>query len=264
MDGRWRALYRAGRHGPPPSGPEHEAFVDFERRFLFHKAHSLRHEPISYVRQSNVRWRITDPFPNHGDPSLPLPPDSLAGTDVLPDSFCYEGKVYHTHIATGAGIYLRHIWHPTVPSFFPSPGRGQTAYAWTYVHSPREQEAGAQIEFYTYSRSGTEYGAKAGAWDRRGSRIWLNEVEIPAPHWEQTDVTIHQNHATEELKNENLTARPVTPIHLRKGWNKVFIRLPYADAGGTARNKWQFTFVITDPEGRNALDGIVYSPDKRL
>lgn len=248
----------------PPSGPEHEAFVDFERRFLFHKAHSLRHEPISYVRQSNVRWRITDPFPNHGDPSLPLPPDSLAGTDVLPDSFCYEGKVYHTHIATGAGIYLRHIWHPTVPSFFPSPGRGQTAYAWTYVHSPREQEAGAQIEFYTYSRSGTEYGAKAGAWDRRGSRIWLNEVEIPAPHWEQTDVTIHQNHATEELKNENLTARPVTPIHLRKGWNKVFIRLPYADAGGTARNKWQFTFVITDPEGRNALDGIVYSPDKRL
>jgi len=27
-------------------------------------------------------------------------------------------------------------------------------------------------------------------------------------------------------------------------------------------SKWMFTFVLTDIEGRNALDGLVYSPEQ--
>lgn len=245
----------------PNSGEEYDEFSDFENRFLFHKAHSLKDEPIAYVRQSNVRWRITDPFPNGGDAGAVLPPEQ-SDADILPHSFNYNGTTYRTTLATGAGIYLRHIWHPTVPSFFANPQNNQTAYAWTYVYSPKEQDVTAQIEFYTYSRSGTEYAPKAGAWDRRGSRIWLNGKEIPAPKWEQTDVTIHQDSPTEELKNENLTARDPVALHLNQGWNKVFMKLPHANNGGTGRDKWQFTFVITDTEGRNAVDGLVYSPDK--
>lgn len=245
----------------PNSGKEFDEFADFERRFLFHKARSLKNEPISYVRQTNIHWRITDPFPNGGDNALLLPPER-SKKNVLPERFRYNGKNYATHIATGAGIYLRHIWHPIVPSFFKNPTDSLTAYAWTYVFSDKEQDACAQIEFYTYSRSGNDVTPLAGQWDRRGSKIWLNDKEIPAPVWEQPDVTVHQDHATEELKNENLTARPVTPIHLRKGWNKVFMRLPHVNKGGTSRDKWQFTFVITDTEGKNALEGIVYSPTK--
>lgn len=130
------------------------------------------------------------------------------------------------------------------------------------VYSPIEQDAGAQIEFYTYSRSGNEKGPKTGAWDRRGSKIWLNGAEIAAPVWEQPDANIQQNHATQGLTNENLTAREVVKVHLRKGWNKVFLRLPHVNNGGTGRDKWQFTFVLTDPTGKQALDGIVYSPNK--
>lgn len=245
----------------PNSGKEYEEFADFERRFLFHKAHSLKNEPIAYVKQTNVRWRITDPFPNNGNNALALPPET-SDAEVLPTSFEYKGKTYATRIATGAGIYLRHIWHPTVPSFFTSPANNQTAYAWTYVYSPVEQDAGAQIEFYTYSRSGNEKGPKAGAWDRRGSKVWLNGIEIAAPKWEQPEANIQQNHATQGLTNENLTARDVVKVHLRKGWNKVFLRLPHVNSGGTARDKWQFTFVLTDLSGKQALDGIVYSPNK--
>lgn len=245
----------------PNEGAEYDEFVDFERRFLFHKAHSLKNEPIAYVKQTNVRWRITDPFPNGGNHALALPPET-SNADILPSGFEYQGKTYATRIATGAGIYLRHIWHPTVPSFFTSPANNQTAYAWTYVYSPIEQDAGAQIEFYTYSRSGNEKGPKTGAWDRRGSKIWLNGAEIAAPVWEQPDANIQQNHATQGLTNENLTAREVVKVHLRKGWNKVFLRLPHVNNGGTGRDKWQFTFVLTDPTGKQALDGIVYSPNK--
>ena len=242
----------------PLSGDEYEEFADWERRFLFHKAHSLADVPIPYVKQTNVRWRITDAFPNGGDATKVFPPET-SEAEVLPDVFTYEGQQYGCHTAAGAGIYLRHIWHPTVPSFFSAPANNQTAYAWTYIYSPTAQKAGAQIEFYTYSRSGSEKAPSAGCWDRRGSRIWLNGAEIPAPVWEQPDATIPQDNATLGLKNENLTARPVTQVELKAGWNKVFLKLPHANKGGTGRDKWQFTFVLTDTAGVNALEGIRYS-----
>lgn len=247
----------------PNKGEEFDEFADFERRFLFHKAHSLKNEPIPYVKQTNVHWRITDPFPNGGDATKVFPPEQSTD-DVLPESFIYEKKLYNTSFATGAGIYLRHIWHPTVPSFFSAPADNQTAYAWTYVYSPKEQQVGAQIEFYTYSRSGNDTAPKAGQWDRRGSKIWLNGNEIPAPQWQQPDVAITQDHATQGLTNENFTAREPVSLTLKQGWNKVFLKLPHANKGGTSRDKWQFTFVITDTEGRNAIDGLIYSPNKSL
>ena len=104
----------------------------------------------------------------------------------------------------------------------------------------------------------------AGEWDRRGSKLWVNGIEIAAPSWEQPNASIPQDHATSGLTNENLTARPVVQIQLKQGWNKVLMRLPHAAASGTGRDKWQFTFVLTDTEGKNALDGIVYSPSKAM
>lgn len=247
----------------PLEGKELEAFKNFERRFLFHKAHSLKDEPIAYVRQTNVRWRITDPFPNGGDKALRLPPERCTD-DTLPASFEYNGRVYGTTLATGAGIWLRHIWHPVVPSFFPSPEKGQTAYAWTYVFSETAQDVAAQVEFYNYSRSGNDVMPPAGEWDRRGSKLWVNDREIAPPKWQQPDVTIPQNDSTQQLTNENLTARPEIPVRLNAGWNKILMRLPHVDSGGTLRDKWQFTFVLTDHEGKNAVEGLIYSPDKTM
>ena len=250
-----------GGTGLPENGAESVEFADFERRLLFHKANSLSKEPISYVRQCNVHWRVTEPLPNGGNADMAFPPETCAD-EVLPESFDFEGKTYHSSLVTGAGIYLRHIWHPIVPSFFENPQPGQTVYAWTYIYSPKAQKVGAQIEFYTYSRSGNEVAPKAGRWDRRGSRIWLNDKEIAAPEWQQPDAEIKQDQGDKGLTNENLTARPVTHIKLRRGWNKVLMRLPHVDNGGTGRDKWQFTFVVTDTKGENALDGIFYSPSR--
>ncbi|MDY4031342.1 MAG: hypothetical protein SOY69_09085, partial [Alloprevotella sp.] len=245
----------------PNAGEEYEEFADFERRFLFHKAHALADEPIAYVRQTNVRWRITMPFPNAGNADLQLPPET-ATDDVLPTAYEYGGQTYTSRLATGAGIYLHHIWHPTIPSFFDAPAANQTAYAWTYVWSPKAQDAAAQVEFYTYSRSGNERAPQAGRWDRRGSRLWLNGEEIMPPTWQRPDASIPQDHSTLGLTNENLTAREPVAIRLKEGWNKVFIKLPHVNNGGTGRDKWQFTFVITDVTGRDALDGLIYSPSK--
>ncbi|MBQ7966721.1 MAG: family 20 glycosylhydrolase [Bacteroidaceae bacterium] len=247
----------------PNSGDEYEAFVDWERRFLFHKAHSLKDESIPYVKQTNVRWRITEAFPNEGDVSKVFPPEELMNkADILPENYQYGGKTYHTGVATGAGIYLRHTWgNGIISAYYDTPLYNQTAYAWTYVYSPKEQEAGAIIEFQNYSRSEQDPAPAAGQWDLYGSNIWLNGAPIPAPSYENTGLNISNKEVT--LKNENFAARKPIAVQLQKGWNKVFLKLPYVNAPYRL-DKWMFTFVLTDKEGREALDGLIYSPDQQM
>lgn len=250
----------------PNAGAEYEEFADWERRFLHHKATTLAETArlIPYVRQTDVSWNVTDQIPNGGNAGAVLPPEEYIGAERVPSVFTVGADSYGSRVVTGAGIYLRHIWHPTVKGFYDNPANGMTAYAWTYVWSPADQDAAALIEFYTYSRSGNEKAPDKGKWDRRGSRVWLNGEEIPAPEWTQPGASILQDQTDTGLTNENFTNRPPVAISLKKGWNQVFMKLPHASNGGTGRDKWQFTFVITDPSGLNALDGIVYSPGRTL
>ena len=239
----------------PNEGEEYEEFRDWEERFLYHKTHCLRDESIPYVRQTNVRWRITEPFPNGGSATKSFPPE----TEGPKKSYEYDGDTYATQIVTGAGIYLRHTWGTTVPAHFANPQLNTTAYAWTYVFSPKAQTVGALIEFQNYGRSEKDAAPESGKWDRKGSRLWVNDVEVRAPTWRNTGKTI-----TNEvpLRNENFTARDPKQLKLNEGWNKVFLKLPYVAADGVRLNKWLFTFVLVNLETGEAVDDIIYSPDQ--
>ena len=249
----------------PNSGEEYEEFADWERRFLFHKANSLKNEPIPYVKQTNVRWNITEPFPNNGNMNATFAPESdgLNANAEMQESYEHNGVTYKTGMATGAGIYLRHTWgNNTVPTYYGSTNHNNmTAYAWTYVYSDKTQTVGAQIEFQNYGRSEKDTAPDAGKWDRKGSDIWLNGKRIAPPTWDNTGVGINNE---VDLKNENFTARKPIQVNLEQGWNKVFIKLPYVGASGVRLNKWMFTFVLTDLDGKNAVEGLVYSPNKRM
>ena len=222
----------------PVSGAQYEEFADWERRFLFHKSHSLKNEPISYVRQSDLRWNITAPMP---DVENNIPVTELKS----------EYQV------AGAGVYLRHTWTP-VASIFPEALPGNVVYAWTYIYSPKKCDAGAFIEFQNYSRSERDQAPPACKWDFKGSQIWLNDEELAPPVWENNGKAMTNE---DLLLNENFTARPPVQVKLKKGWNKVVIRLPYKTlARDEVRlNKWMFTFVLSDPQGNDALEGIRYS-----
>ncbi len=239
--------------------PKDEDFVDWERRFLFHKHHSLKDEPIAYVKQTNVKWLITDAFPNGGNTKKVFPPET---SDKLTKEFTYDGKTYGTKEAIGAGIYLRHVWGGIVPAFYKKPEKNATAYAFTNIYSPIEQDVAAQIGFQDYSRSEPDLAPRQGVWDYNDSQIWVNGRAIEPPVWENT----HSRKSQEvTLKNENFCTRPVVPIHLNKGWNKVLIKLP--NHGFRLRQvrlvKWMFTFVLTTPDGRKALDNVVYDPEMK-
>lgn len=249
----------------PNSGEEYDEFADWERRFLFHKANSLKNEPIAYVKQTNIRWHITEPFPNNGNMNATFTPenDGLDPEAEMKESYEYNGEIYNTGMATGAGIYLRHTWgNNTVPTYYGNTNHeNKTAYAWTYVYSDKVQTVGAQIEFQNYGRSEKDTAPDKGKWDRKGSDIWLNGERIEPPVWDNTGVGINNE---VDLKNENFTARKPIPITLKQGWNKVFIKLPYVSANGVRLNKWMFTFVLTDLNGTDAVEGLVYSPNKCL
>lgn len=242
---------------PPRDSKAFKEFVDFESRMLWHKEHNFSGYPFAYVKQTNVNWRITDAFPNNGELTRSFPPET-----ALQDSFLYEGKNYGTAPATGAGIYLRHVWGPLVPAFYKDPKENHTAYAWTYIYSPKEQEAGAWIEFQNYGRSEMDLAPLPGKWDYRESNIWLNDQAIEPPVWTAT----HRLKSNETpLGNENCVARPPIPVHLNKGWNKVLLKLPVGKFSipEVRLMKWMFTFVLVTPDGNQAVEGLVYSPGKK-
>lgn len=261
-----------GRNGGgvtlPNEGKEYDDFKRWEDAFLFHKANALKEVAyqIPYVKQTNVRWRITDQFPNGGDRNMKFPPElafEAQGDNhatVLPASFNYGGKTYGSGMATGAGIYLSHTWgNGTIHGYYDNPQFGHTAYAWTYVYSDKVQEVGANIEFYNYSRSESNGIPGAGNWDHMGSKIWINGKAVEAPVFNRQDNT--GSGKEKLLEDANFAARKPIKVTLNEGWNQVFLKLPYLDQG-TRLPKWMFTCVFTDIQGEKAVDGLIYSPSQ--
>lgn len=233
------------------------AFADFERRMLWHKTHHFKGYPFPYVKQTHVKWTVTDAFPNGGDLSKRFPPEEQIRT-----TYEYEGKTYRTRTVTGSGIYLRHVWGDLVSALYEHPQENHTAYAYTWVYTPQEQDAGMWIEFQNYSRSEPDLPPRQGTWDDRQSRIHLNGKEIAPPVWTATH-TEKSNETT--LGNENCVARPPIRVRLRKGWNHVFLKLPVGrfTTPEVRLVKWMFTVAFVTPDGEQALEGLIFSPEPK-
>lgn len=88
-----------------------------------------------------------------------------------------------------------------------------------------------------------------------------NGNELFPPLWTNT----HTCPSTEiALGNENCTARPPLLVRLRKGWNKVFLKLPVGkfSTPEIRLQKWMFTVIFVTPDGQKATENLIYSPDK--
>ena len=242
---------------PPEDTEAFKEFADFEKRMLWHKEHTFKGYPFAYVKQTNVKWNITDAFPNGGDMDKVFPPEQ-----ELKDTYHYNGNTYGVRQAIGAGIYLRHVWGDMVPAFYADPKENHTAYAYTWVYSPKDQEVGLWAEFQNYSRSEMDLAPLPDKWDYKGSRIWINDREILPPVWTAT----HKVKSYEvPLGNENCVGRVPLAVHLNKGWNKVFLKLPIGKfkMAETRLVKWMFTAVFVTPDGERAVEGLIYSSDKQ-
>lgn len=216
------------------------AFKEFEDRLLWQKKTWLKEVPFPYVRQTQSEWQITDAFPNGGDLNKVFPPEEKEDS-----VYQYEGKTYKTRKIIGNGIYLRHVWGTLVPGFYANPQENHTAYATRWIYSPKERKTKLALEFQNYSRSESDLAPRQGTWDYKCSRAWLNGQEIMPPVWKNTN-TERSNEIT--LKNENYMSRPAIDITLKKGWNKLMLKLPVGKFSSkeTRLVKWMFTAALVD------------------
>lgn len=258
MGGGTQYYDQRGTMLPDKLDPEFTAFASLEKRLLWHKEHRFKGYPFAYVKQTNVHWRITDAFPNNGALATAFSPE-----ESLQSTYVYDGKEYQTREATGAGIYLRHVWgEKTIPGFYENPQPNHTAYAYTYVYSPKTQEVGLWFTTQDYSRSEKDLPPPQGKWDYKESKLWLNDTEVVPPVWASS----HKEKSSETpLTNENFQVRPPIQVHLKKGWNKVLIKLPVGafSTYEVRLVKWMFNCVFVTPDGSKAIDGLIYSPDKK-
>lgn len=216
------------------------AFKEFEDRLLWQKNTWLKEVPFPCVRQTQSEWQITDAFPNGGDLNKVFPPEEKEDS-----VYQYEGKTYKTRKIIGNGIYLRHVWGTLVPGFYANPQENHTAYATRWIYSPKERKTKLALEFQNYSRSESDLAPRQGTWDYKCSRAWLNGQEIMPPVWKNTN-TERSNEIT--LKNENYMSRPAIDITLKKGWNKLMLKLPVGKFSSkeTRLVKWMFTAALVD------------------
>lgn len=216
------------------------AFKEFEDRLLWQKKTWLKEVPFPYVCQTQSKWQITDAFPNGGDLNKVFPPEEKEDS-----VYQYEGKTYKTRKIIGNGIYLRHVWGTLVPGFYANPQENHTAYATRWIYSPKERKTKLALEFQNYSRSESDLAPRQGTWDYKCSRAWLNGQEIMPPVWKNTN-TERSNEIT--LKNENYMSRPAIDITLKKGWNKLMLKLPVGKFSSkeTRLVKWMFTAALVD------------------
>lgn len=216
------------------------AFKEFEDRLLWQKNTWLKEVSFPYVCQTQSEWQITDAFPNGGDLNKVFPPEEKEDS-----VYQFEGKTYKTRKIIGNGIYLRHVWGTLVPGFYANPQENHTAYATRWIYSPKERKTQLMLEFQNYSRSESDLAPRQGTWDYKCSRAWLNGQEIMPPVWENT----HAERSNEiTLKNENYMSRPAIDITLKKGWNKLMLKLPVGKFSSkeTRLVKWMFTAALVD------------------
>ena len=216
------------------------AFKEFEDRLLWQKKTWLKEVPFPYVRQTQSEWQITDAFHNGGDLNKVFPPEEKEDS-----VYQYEGKTYKTRKIIGNGFYLRHVWGTLVPGFYADPQENHTAYATRWIYSPKERKTQLMLEFQNYSRSESDLAPRQGTWDYKCSRAWINGKEIMPPVWENTN-TERSNEIT--LKNENYMSRPAIDITLKKGWNKLMLKLPVGKFSSREIRlvKWMFTAALVD------------------
>lgn len=226
-------------------------FYAFENRLLAHKKRHFNKLPFPYVRQQQVHWHVIKPFDNQGNLSQVFPPEQ--------GNFNFE-----TTAANGASIYLRHVWGDIVPSHFKHPTPNATAYAYTYIFSPKQQKVGLWLNFHNYGRSEKDATPPIGKWDYKESRAWLNSYTIEPPNWKNAGQ--HPSHHEVPLEDEPCEMRPPTPIVLKKGWNLLLLKLPVGtfNTPTTRLVKWFFTAVCVQQAGVNveAVEGLIYSPQK--
>ena len=199
--------------------------------------------PFSYVRQTPLRFRISD------SEGRVVAQDVAQATVTISD--CGRGKLIR------ANSYLMET-------------QG-VAFVETWIKSPADQKVGAWIGFTAFGRSGgRDHGLpEEGEWGRsKGTTVEVNGTPVPAPKWVHPGLKYLMAHPEEPTScnisetpftNEEYFMREPTEIALKAGWNHVKLTVPKS-VGDEWGYSWMATFVpvTLEPHPRE-VKGLVFA-----
>ncbi|WP_316788488.1 beta-N-acetylhexosaminidase [Pedobacter frigoris] len=209
------------------------AFSEFENRLLLHKKLHFSNIPFPYVKQSSSTWKLYGPYENGGDLNKQFDPEYPA----------FDVNKTPVLTAVGGTLILRHWWAPQVKGLLEAPQENTTWYAVTQIWSNENKVQDFWIGFNNISRSYASSSPKSGTWDNRNSAVYVNNQLIPPPVWKQAGM---EGDLEKPLIDEGYEFRAPTKIQLKKGWNKIVVKLPIASFRGIDwknPEKWMFTVV---------------------
>lgn len=232
----WRGGGRPGWIANISDGDE-TAFAEFENRLLDNKQQYFRDKPFAYIKQSDIQWQLYGPFENGGD----------VNKKFLPETMLQKVENLHSQKwVTGGTVVLRHWWAPLIQGAIEEPKENTTWYAGTRIWSDEVGEKNYWIGFNNLSRSPATDSPPAGAWDNKGSAVWVNGKLIDPPKWMRAGQI---GNAEIPLIDEGYEYRQPTKIYLQKGWNSILVKVPVASFKGKDWQnpvKWMFTFICID------------------
>jgi hypothetical protein len=211
-----------------------QAFAAFENRLLEHKALYFNGKLFPYVRQSHMQWALYGPFNHGGDVQREFDIEKVK-TGI--------GLSQPVKQVTGGTVVLRHFWDPLIKGAVEGAKENTTWYASAKIWSDEAGVFPFWIGFYDLSRSPATNTPPAGAWDVKGSMVWVNGKSIPPPQWTRAGA---KGDPEVPLIDEGYSYRAPTSVPLEKGWNNVFIKAPVGSFKAhdwQTPVKWMFTFV---------------------
>jgi len=223
-------------------------FARFEKRLIAHKRSYFTQLPFTYVKQADIHWKLFGPFENKGVLDAAYWPEQQAAL---------EDSVAPLHV-TGGTIWLRHTHGPAgvfkTKAWVPDPRENTTWYAFTRFWSDADTTIAMWVETKNLSRSGADATPPAGQWDYMKSKIWLNGALIPPPEWAFPGRSVGQ--LEEPMVDEGFYYRPPVRVPVKKGWNRLLVKLPMEDFDPNKDwqlpPKWMFTVIpVHQEEGIN-------------
>jgi hexosaminidase len=240
---------------------EFESFAKFEDNLLIHRKLLSKDFPIHYIKQRDIKWKLIGPFEHAGNTRKSFPVEK-----IIQDQYKINDKNFLWIDAIGGTINLKDRYGKG--GHFPESDLG-TVYAITYIKTEKDRDVKFWIGFEMVCRSNRQYRGvpDIGLWDANGGDIWINNKNLIAPNWENPNSFDNHKKATWHtsenerpfIEEEFYWLRDPTFISLKKGWNKVLVRVPYS----YKRQNWQFTFIPVEIQDNRyvEVEDLMFSND---
>ncbi|MDQ3279707.1 MAG: family 20 glycosylhydrolase, partial [Bacteroidota bacterium] len=209
-----------------------KAFAEFEGRLLEQQQLHFADKIFPYSKQANTIWQLYGPYANGGNVTRAFAPEQKGIAGLKPSKQ-----------VTGGTVVLRHWWAPLIKGAIDGAEDSTTWYASARIWSDAEGMKPFWIGFNNLSRSPSTDSPPAGAWDNKGSTVWVNGKLLAPPQWIRAG---QKGNSEIPLVDEGYEFRSPAQIYLQKGWNTVLIKAPVGSFRGRDWHnpvKWMFTFV---------------------